>query len=336
MKFITLGEIMMRLSPEGFGTITGAKQFDVNYGGAEMNVAVGLSSLGIDCTMLTALPKNLLGDTVIMNLRKYNIHTQFVERNDGRLGMYFLEKGFSVRSSQVIYDRQNSVFSNTTFDDYDIEQALADHQWFHFTGITPAINEDMFDLVKQTLELAKEKGMFVSCDLNFRAALWDFETARLKMSQLLPNVDLIFGYEPLSLPDDQNNDKKDGLDRLANIETLEPILKEIQEKYDIKYIAFTQRKNFSSTRNRLQGFLYTKDAVYQSEQYEVEIIDRVGTGDAFSVGIIYGLINGLDKDETVEFGIKNALYKHTVEGDHAPSNFEVINSIQPDTQDIKR
>ncbi|PTE68379.1 sugar kinase [Staphylococcus devriesei] len=336
MKVITFGEIMMRLSPPGFGKIEDATKFDINYGGAEMNVAVGLSSLGVQTSMLTGLPSNVLGNTVLMNLRKFNINTDFIEQREGRLGTYFLEKGFSVRPSQVTYDRANSVFSKLRFEDYEIEQALSHHQWFHFTGITPALNDEMFDCILQILKVAKQKRLFVSCDLNFRAALWKFDYARQKMSELLPYVNLIFGYEPLSLPNDNNEDKKDSLNRLADIKILKPILKEITEKYDINYIAFTQRKNFSSSRNRLQGFIYNGNHLYQSEKYDVDILDRVGTGDSFSVGIIYGLINQLPLQDTVDFGIKNALYKHTVEGDHTTSDFEVINSIQTTAQDIKR
>ncbi|MCI2774391.1 sugar kinase [Staphylococcus petrasii] len=336
MKVLTFGEIMMRLSPPDFKKIEDTSQLEVHYGGAEMNVAVGLNSLGLSTSMITGLPLNSLGQTVLMNMRKFNINTQYVEQREGRLGTYFLEKGFSVRPSQVIYDRANSVFSQLKFEDYDIETALNQHDWFHFTGITPALNEDLFDCILQILKLAKQKNLFISCDLNYRAALWEFETAREKMSELLPYVDLIFGYEPLLLPDGNNGDKKDGLDRLESIDVLKPILTEIQQKYDIKYIAFTQRKNFSSSRNRLQGFLSNSDKVFQTEEYDVDIIDRVGTGDAFSVGIIYGIINKLTGQETVELGIKNALYKHTVEGDHTLSNFEVINSIQKTSQDIKR
>ncbi|MCJ1669094.1 sugar kinase [Staphylococcus sp. NRL 19/737] len=252
MSFITFGEILMRLSTPYYQTFEQSQAFNLHYGGAEMNVAIGLSGLGIDTTMVTALPSNELGESIIQNLRRYNVNTNHIKKANGRLGLYFTESGYAQRANSLIYDRQMSVFSQFDNQNYGIEHILKDHEWFHVTGITAALNDELFLFLKKTIKTAKQLGLFVSCDLNFREALWDFQTARVKMSELLYDTDLIFGYEPLLLPDDQGNDYKDGLERMANIEEIKPILAKIHQKYDIKYIAFTQRKIFNHKRNRLQ------------------------------------------------------------------------------------
>lgn len=335
MNFITLGEIMMRLTPPNHQTITETTSFDAVYGGAETNVAVGLAGFGVSTQVITGLPQNELGQAVLRTLRKYNVGTDNIVQADGRLGVYYLEKGFAYRPSKVVYDRANSVFSQLDTTSIDFETAFKNQQWFHFTGITPALNEQLFKVTLQAAKAAKSKGLFVSCDLNFRAALWSFETAREAMSELLPYVDLIFGYEPLSLTNEDGTDKKNGLDRLASIETLKPYLAEIHERYDIEYIAFTQRKNFTNSRNRLQDFISHRNHIEQTAQFDSDILDRVGTGDAFSTGIIYGLMENWDLRTTVQFAINNMLYKHAVHGDYHTADVETIFHIT-DSADIKR
>lgn len=335
MNFITLGEIMMRLTPPNHQTITETTSFDAVYGGAETNVAVGLAGFGVSTQVITGLPQNELGQAVLRTLRKYNVGTDNIVQADGRLGVYYLEKGFAYRPSKVVYDRAYSVFSQFDTTSIDFDKAFENQQWFHFTGITPALNEQLFEVTLQAAKAAKSKGLFVSCDLNFRAALWSFETAREAMSELLPYVDLIFGYEPLSLTNEDGTDKKDGLDRLASIETLKPYLAEIHERYDIEYIAFTQRKNFTNSRNRLQGFISHRNHIEQTAQFDSDILDRVGTGDAFSTGIIYGLMENWDLRTTVQFAINNMLYKHAIHGDYHTTDVETIFQIT-DSADIKR
>lgn len=336
MSFITFGEILMRLSTPHHQTFEQAQAFDIHYGGAEMNVAIGLSGLGIDTAMLTALPNNDIGDNIIQHLRRYNVNADKVKSASGRLGIYFTESGYAQRANRLIYDRQMSVFSQLNPDEYEIESILKAHEWFHITGITAALNDALFEYLKKAVKIAKTLGLFVSCDLNFRDALWDFQTARRKMSELLYDVDLIFGYEPLSLPGEDGKDLKDGLDRMANIEDIRPFLTKIHQTYNINYIAFTQRKIFNHKRNRLQGFLSTPNQLEQTETVEVDILDRLGTGDAFSVGIIYGIMKQWDLKDTVQFGINNMVYKHNVIGDYSYANLEKINTSIESNKDINR
>lgn len=334
-RFITLGEIMMRLTPPNHHTIAQTTSFDAVYGGAETNVAIGLAAFGVPVQVMTGLPKNDLGKAVKRTLKQYDAGTDFIVEREGRLGVYYLEKGFAYRPSKVIYDRSDSVFSKLDLNDIDFEAVFKDQSWFHFSGITPALNEQMFEVTLEAVKAAKSQGLFVSCDLNYRAALWSFETARKYMSKLLPYVDLVFGYEPLALPSEDGTDKKDGLDRLASIETLKPYLAEIHERYAIEYIAFTQRKNFTNSRNRLQGFISHRNNIVQTAQFETDILDRVGTGDAFSTGIIYGLMENWELKETVQFAINNMLYKHAVNGDYHTADIQTIFHIT-DSADIKR
>ncbi|MCH4460401.1 sugar kinase [Staphylococcus haemolyticus] len=336
MSFITFGEILMRLSTPHHQTFEQSQAFDVHYGGAEMNVAIGLSGLGINTTMITALPNNDLGESIVQNLRRYNVNADHIKKASGRLGLYFTESGYAQRSNRLIYDRNMSVFSQFNNEDYQIEQLLKHHEWFHITGITAALNDELFTFLKKAVKKAKELDLFVSCDLNFRDALWDFQTARRKMSELLYDVDLIFGYEPLSLPDGSGNDEKDGLDRVADIEEIKPFLAKIHQTYDISYIAFTQRKIFNHKRNRLQGFLSTPNQLAQTEKVDVDILDRLGTGDAFSVGIIYGIMKQWHLEDTVQFGINNMIYKHNVIGDYSYANIEKINTSIESNKDINR
>lgn len=336
MTFVTLGEVMMRLTPPNHQTFTQANTLDVHYGGAEANVAVGLAGFGVDTEIVTGLPKNDLGRAVKMEMHRHAVKTTHTVTKEGRLGTYYLEKGFEYRPSKVIYDRAGSVFSKLTADDLNLEEIFSGKSWFHFSGITPALNDKMFDLTLEAVKQAKANGLFISCDLNYRAALWPFDQARTQMSKLLPYVDLVFGYEPISLPDEQGNDLKDGLDRLESIENLSFYLNEIHQRYNIQYIAFTQRKNFSHSRNRLQGFISTPDEIVETDIFETGILDRVGTGDAFSTGVIYGLIEEWNLKETVQFGINNMLYKHSINGDFHTADVTAIQQISDSNSDIKR
>ncbi|MDO5375058.1 MAG: sugar kinase [Staphylococcus rostri] len=339
MKLITFGEILMRLSSPQHEKLSQTKQLAVHYGGAEMNVAIGLSGLGIQTSIVSALPTHALGDSVIQTLEAHRVDTRHILRYPGRLGVYYLERGFGLRTPQIIYDRKDSIFMQTNVDDYAIKDYLADYDWFHVTGITAGLDKHLLDYMITVAKHAKELGLRVSCDLNYRALLWDFQTARAKMSKLLPYVDVLFGYEPVALPVSSKQeacDKKDHLSRYEDIEVLKPILQEIHQKYDIPYIAFTQRKIFTATRNRLQGFLSSPQKVVQTDKFEIDILDRVGTGDAFSVGIIYGFMNEWSLQEIVDFGIKNMCYKHTISGDYSYASKAQIDQVINEGHDINR
>ncbi|AVQ34593.1 sugar kinase [Staphylococcus muscae] len=339
MKLLTFGEILMRLSSPQHEQFSQVKQLEVHYGGAEMNVAIGLSGFGIQTSIVSALPDHVLGDCVIQTLEQHRVDTSHILRHPGRLGVYYLERGFGLRAPKIIYDRKDSVFTKISANDFEIPSYLADYDWFHITGITAGLDKKLLLYMIEVAKQAKALGLTVSCDLNYRALLWDFDTARIEMSELLPYVDVLFGYEPVALPDETRNnksDKKDGLSRDEDIEVLQPILQEIHEKYEIPYIAFTQRKIFDTKRNRLQGFLSSPQEIVQTHKVDIDILDRVGTGDAFSVGIIYGFMNKWPLQEIVDFGLKNMCYKHTVSGDYSYTSKKQIDELTANGHDIKR
>ncbi|WP_414055616.1 PfkB family carbohydrate kinase [Macrococcus equi] len=334
--FLTFGDIMMRLTAPDHQLLRETNQFNISFGGAEANVAIMLSGFGVPTSFLTGLPTNDFGEKAIRKLKKYDVDTTKVIQKDGRLGTYFVEEGFEYRSSKVIYDRDYSVFTKLQLADFNLEEIFKGITWFHFSGISCAVNDELFTVIEHLIKYAKQQDITVSCDLNYRAHMWEFNTAREKMSLLLPYVDVLFGYEPVALPDASGQDKKAGLKRLEKVETLSPYIQEIQQRYNIQYLAFTQRKIFTSSRNRLQGFISDGQTIYETKSYETNILDRVGTGDAFTAGVIYQLMNKRAMQETIDFGINNMIYKHSVRGDYQFVSPETIRSISNKNKEINR
>lgn len=314
-KVVALGEIMLRLSPPGYQKVEQCQSFDAVYGGGEANVAVSLAQLGAKSSFVSKLPKNALGASAAQHLRKYGVMTDDIVYGGERLGIYFLEKGYSVRSSKVIYDRKYSSFSMSSLDDYDFDKIFEGAEWFHISGITPALNEELFRISKKALEAAKEKGITTSCDLNYRSALWSFEEARKKMTELIPYVDVCIGIEPLQLLDENGKEMKDDLPKNPTIDDYRPFIEELHKRYGIKYLALTKREQLSVNHNRLQAFLSDGKSIYESEKIDVEIVDRVGGGDAFSAGIVYTLLNKYEPQKAIDFAAACFALKHTIEGD---------------------
>lgn len=316
-KIVTLGELLLRLTPPKYLRINQTNSFDVAYGGSEANVAASLSYLGISSRFLTALPKNQIGHSAIQFLRRHNIDTDAIVRNDNRMGVYFCEKGYSIRPSKVLYDRKWSAFYESKVEDYDLEKAFNDANWFHFSGITPALNKNLYNLTKKAVEEAKKKGLIVSCDLNFRSSLWDLHTAREAMSSLMKNVDVCIGIEPLNLLNENGEDIKDVNNILPpyDFENISPLLKEIKEAYNFKYIALTRRNLIGSNTNILECLLYDGDKIYRSDKKKVINLDRVGGGDAFAAGLLYGLMQGWGEQKIIEFANASFALKHTIQGD---------------------
>ena len=335
MKFITFGEIMMRLSTETSSTFKTTDQFNVNIGGSEMNVAMSLAASGIDTSMITALPDNGFGQRTVSLLKSNNINTKHINMQGARMGTYFLEQGFNLRPSAVIYDRKYSSFEQSSIEDYDFENIFKDYDWFHFSGITPALNIELQAILLEALKAAKSKGMTVSADLNFRGNLWSFEEARRTMPQFIHYCDVIFGYEPLELIED-GTDIKDGLARNPDAETLQPILEKISDHYNIKHIAFTQRTVIHSNKNIIKGMMFADGGLIETESYEVEILDRIGTGDAYTAGIIHGLMNNLNHEDTVKNALGNILYKHTISGDFLTEDISGMHTVLDATGEVKR
>ena len=293
-KVVTMGEIMLRLSSPSYQEIEQAQSFDVNYGGGEANVAISLSRLGLNSSFVSKLPNNSLGYSANQFLNRFGVKTDQMIFGGDRLGIYFLEKGYSIRSSKIIYDRKDSAFATSKVDEYDFEKIFAEADWFHISGITPALNEEIFQLTKKALASAKQLGLTTSCDLNFRSSLWSFENAREKMTELIKDVDVCIGVEPLQLLDEEGKDLKDYLPEHPCVDDYKEIIKELHKRYDIKYLAMTFREHLSVNKNRLKTVLSDGNDFYESAEIEIDIVDRVGTGDAFSAGIIYSLINDFE------------------------------------------
>ncbi|WP_019720202.1 sugar kinase [Heyndrickxia coagulans] len=314
-RIVTLGEIMLRLSPPNHQKFEQAQQFDVVYGGGEANVAISLAKLGLQSSFVTKLPDNPLGMSAVQYLNRFGVLTNHILLGGNRIGIYFLEKGYSIRPSNVTYDRSNSAFALSKTEEYDFEAIFANADWFHISGITPALNEELFHLTKVALNIAKEKGITTSCDLNYRSALWSFETAREKMTELIKSVDVCIGIEPLILLDRNGQEMKDQLPMKPSVEEYKEIMKQICRQYGVRMVAMTQREQLSVNKHRLRALLFDGTNIYQSKEVEVDIIDRVGTGDAFSAGIIYSLLQNNPPQQTIDFATGCFALKHTIEGD---------------------
>ncbi len=315
MKVITLGEIMMRLAPEGYLRFVQADRFQTTYAGGEANVAVSLANYGIDAAFVTKVPKHEIGQAAVNALRKMGVETDAIVRGGDRLGIYFLEKGASQRASKVIYDRAGSAFALSTADEYDFDAIFEGADWFHFTGITPALGDNVAEITKAACIAAKKKGIKISCDLNYRNKLWTKEKARQVMTTLMPYVDVcisneedandVFGIKA------ENNDVTSGKLNKAGYES---VAKQLKDTFGFEYVAITLRTSLSANDNKWAGMLYDGTAHF-SKEYNVHIVDRVGGGDSFGGGLIYALLNGYAAQDAIEFAVAASCLKHSIEGD---------------------
>ena len=338
MKFITIGEIMLRFSPPNYEKIVTTHDFIVNYGGAEANVSVSLANLGVDSTFFTVLPDTDLGKSTISYLKANDVHTKHIIRADGRMGIYYLEEGVAARASQVIYDRANSVFAEFDYTDVDMEDILKDYDWLHVSGITPALSYNCRRLIDKALKAAKKLGLTVSFDPNFRKTLWSFETARDVLSTYLPYVDVLIGIEPIHVyNEDGVTDVKDGLTMQPSFEDMDRVFKAIDEKYHMKAIGRTVRYAHSGSNNSLKAFFYTNGKTYESKLFNFDIVDRVGGGDAFSSGLIYALMEQMEPQTVVDFAVASSVIKHSIRGDTNLASRKQIEAIMNDSShDIQR
>lgn len=325
MKVVTLGEIMMRLMPEDYLRISQANTFEVTYAGGEANVAVSLANYGIDADFITKIPNNEVGQTAINNLRKHGVNTSNIVRGGERLGLYYVEKGASQRPSKVIYDRKYSSFAMSYNEEYDWNKIFRGCKWFHFTGITPALGDNVAELTLEALKVCKEKGITVSCDLNYRNKLWSKDKAREVMTTLMPYVDVlianeedaydVFGIKP------SNNDVTKGQ---LNKEGYVDVAKQLVDRFNFKYVAITLRTSISANDNNWAGMLYTKGKSYLSKEYKIHIVDRVGGGDSFGGGLIYSLIKKYKPQQAIEFAVAASCLKHSIQGDFNLSSVEEV------------
>lgn len=324
-RVVTFGEIMLRLTPPGYQRLIQARSLEMTYGGAEANVAVALARFGLDVSYVTRLPQNPLGDAVIEELRRYGVDTSYIVRGGERLGTYYLERGAGVRGSEVLYDRTGSAIASAGAKDFDWESIFYGADWFHFTGITPALSEEVLGATTEACKTAKELGVTISCDINFRSKLWDPEAAGKKLGELLQYVDICIVNEEhaamlfgIQAPGKEIH--RDAFSREGSLY----VSSELMDKYKLRKVAITYRRTIAANENRWWATLYDGTDIYLSREYHLDIVDRVGSGDAFSGGLIYALLEDEDCQFAVEFGAASCALKHTVEGDFSQAYREEI------------
>ena len=315
-RVITFGEIMLRLAPEGYYSFVQANSFGATYGGGEANVAVSLANFGIDTAFVTKLPAHEIGQAAVNELRKFGVDTSRIVRGGNRIGIYFLEKGASQRPSKVIYDRAHSAIAEASPEDFDWNEIFQNADWFHFTGITPALNDTLAAICLDACKKAKELGLTVSCDLNYRNKLWSREKAGQVMSELCKYVDVcianeedaadVFGIRAA------NTDVTKGA---VSHEGYKDVAKQLAGRFGFSKVAITLRESLSASDNNWAAMLYDGTEFYFSKKYAVHIVDRVGGGDSFGGGLIYACLNQYDPQSTIEFAAAASCLKHSVEGD---------------------
>ena len=308
---------MLRLAPENYLRFVQSEKYEATFGGAEANVAVSLSNYGTDEAFVTKLPEHEIGQSAVNSLRKFGVDTSLITRGGDRVGIYYCEKGASQRPSKVIYDRAYSAISMAKSSDFNWNKIFKGATWFHFTGITPALSDNMASTTLKAVKAAKEKGITVSCDLNFRKKLWSKEKANAVMTEICKYVDYcianeedakdVFGIEA------DNTDINSGkLDRNGYIS----VAKKLTDKFNFKGVAITLRESISANDNNWSAMLYTNGQAYFSKKYAMHIVDRVGGGDSFGAGLIYSLINNYDNQKAIEFAVAASCLKHSIEGDY--------------------
>lgn len=315
-KVVTLGEVMLRLSTPDFKRFVQTDTFDITYGGGEANVAGALCNYGLEGTFVTKVPDNPIGQSAINHLRRYGVDTQFIARGGKRLGIYFLETGASMRASQVVYDRADASISEAEISDFDFDKIFDGAVWFHTTGITPALSDKAAALTEAALKAAKAKGVTTSIDLNYRKKLWSKEKAKEVMTRLCQYVDVCIGNEEdaettLGFHSKETDVTKGEL----NLEGYKDVFKQMKDKFGFKYIASTLRESYSASDNGWSALVYDGDEFYHSKKYDVRIVDRVGGGDSFASGLIYGLIQEMGLKDATEFAVAASALKHTFPGD---------------------
>lgn len=287
-KIVTFGELMLRLTPPGYLRFQQTEIMEATYGGGEANVAVSLASFGLEAKFVTKLPKHELGQAAVNSLRRYGVDTTDIVRGGERVGIYYLEKGASQRPSKVIYDRAHSAIAKASCDEFDWDNIFKDVEWFHFTGISPALSDNMAQLCLQACKKAKEKGVVVSFDLNYRKNLWSSAKAQEVITELTPYIDVCIANE-------EDAEKVFGMKAVGtdleggmlNQEGYQLVAEKLAKTYGFKLVATTLRESISASDNKWSAMLYDGKDFYFSRKYDVHIVDRVGGGDSFGAGLIY-------------------------------------------------
>ena len=328
MRAVCFGEIMMRLNPEGYKRIRQSQSFCCSYAGGEANVAVSLANYGIDAAFVTKVPDHEVGQSAIDQLRQFGVDTSGILRGGPRLGIYFVEKGASQRPSKVIYDRAGSSVALADPSEYDWDRIFEGADWFHWTGITPALSENCARVVLEACKAAKKKNIRISCDLNYRNKLWSKELAGQVMGELLPYVDVCIANEEDAA--DVFGIHAEGTDVSGgklNKEGYISIAKQLADRFDLRQVAITLRTSISASVNNWAALLYTDGQAFFSREYSIQIVDRVGGGDSFGGGLIYSLLTGAEPQETIEFAVAASCLKHTIENDFNLVSVKEVQSL---------
>ena len=330
-KIVTFGEIMLRLATPGYLRFGQSDKFEATYGGGEANVAVSLANYHLPVDFVTRLPENDIGESALMALRKHGVNTENIIRGGDRVGIYFLEKGAVSRGSKVIYDRANSALSEIRPGMVDWERVFSGAQWFHWTGITPAISRGTAAVCKEAIEAANKLGLMVSCDLNYRKKLWKYgKTPGEVMPDLVKGCDIILGNEEDA--EKVFGIKAEGVDVTGGkveAAAYESVCRQLLERFPkAKKAIITLRGSVSASHNTWSGVLWDGERLYSAPTYQItHIVDRVGGGDSFMGGLIYGLITYQDDEKALKFAVAASCLKHTVEGDFNLVSVEEVEKL---------
>ena len=315
-RVVTFGEIMLRLAPNGYYRFFQNDQLQATFGGGEANVAVSLANFGMDVSYITKLPAHAIGQGAVDALRSFGVNTDDIVRGGDRIGIYYLEKGASQRGSVCIYDRAHSAIQEAIPSDFDWNRIFEGTEWFHFTGITPALGSNLVEICRQACQMARKKGITISCDLNYRGKLWTKEQAKEVMTELCQYVDVCIANE---------EDAKDVFGIAAentdiyggklDMDCYKSVAKQLKEQFDFDKVAITLRTSLSASDNDWAGLLYDGKEFCFSKEYHLHIVDRVGGGDSFGAGLIYALMNGKSTQDAIEFAVAASALKHSIEGD---------------------
>lgn len=327
-RVVTFGEIMLRLAPEGYYRFVQVDKLGATFGGGEANVAVSLANFGFDAAFVTKLPSHEIGQAAVNSLRRYGVDVSGIVRGGSRVGIYYLEKGASQRPSKVIYDRAGSSIYEASKDDFNWKEILRGADWFHFTGITPALNDRVADICLAACKAAKELGVKVSCDLNYRNKLWSKEKAGQIMGELCKYVDVcIANEEDAADVFGIKAEKTDVTAGTVNREGYQDVAKQLADRFGFEKVAITLRESISANDNNWSAMLYDGKDFYFSKKYSMHIVDRVGGGDSFGGGLIAACLNGCDPQATIEFAVAASCLKHSIEGDFNMVTVEEVNKL---------
>ncbi|MEG1106620.1 MAG: sugar kinase [Eubacterium sp.] len=327
-KVVTFGEIMLRLAPEGYMRFVQADRFGATYGGGEANVAVSLVNYGIAASFITKLPAHEIGQSAVNALRRYGVLTDQIVRGGNRVGIYFLEKGASQRPSKVIYDRAGASIAEAQATEFDWNSIFEGADWFHFTGITPALGDNVAEICLEACQKAQEKGITVSCDLNYRKNLWSKAKAEKVMSKLMPYVNVCIANE-----EDAGDvfgitaDKTDVTKGNVNHESYKEVSRKLKERFNFEKVAITLRGSISANDNHWAAMLYDGVDYHFSKNYLVHIVDRVGGGDSFGGALIYALLKNKTAQDAIEFAVAASCLKHSIEGDFNQVSVEDVEKL---------